>query len=283
MNTYANLPRRSTWLLRLFRWYAKRYVVRHFHAVRVSHRGPIPDLPRRPVVIVVNHPSWWDPLIGLTLTERMPDWRVHFAPIEAAGLAQYRFLERLGFFGIDTATARGGLTFLRTSLAILSAPESMLWITAQGEFVDPRDRPVLLKPGIGHLAHRLSGALIVPLALEYPFWNDRCPEALARFGSPIDIDSARLDRRPSGPQPSRRPCNKRKTIWRTRPAAAIPNSLKPSWGGQPASVEFTICGGGRGHSSGPDRFMPSTPADLEFPPQRSQRKHREERIRNRDA
>ncbi len=141
--------------------------------------------------MVVNHPSWWDPLIGLVLSESMPEWRVHFAPIESQGLAQYRFLERLGFFGIDTASPRGGLTFLRTGVAILSRPEGVLWITAQGEFVDPRDRPIVLKPGIGHLIHRLEGALIVTLAIEYPFWNDRCPEVLTRFGPVIAVDSGR--------------------------------------------------------------------------------------------
>lgn len=186
---HAEIPGRSPWMFALFRRYAKRYVGRHFHAVRISHAGPMPELPRRPVVIVVNHASWWDPLIGLILTGWMPAWRTHFAPIEGQGLAQYRFLERLGFFGIETGTSRGGLTFLRASLAILSMPESMLWITAQGAFVDPRERPVVLKPGIGHLARRLTGAIIVPLALEYPFWNDRCPEALVRFGPPIDMAS----------------------------------------------------------------------------------------------
>ena len=145
----------------------------------------------RPVIVVLNHASWWDPLIGLVLSESMPVWRVHFAPIEARGLSQYRFLERLGFFGIDTATPSGGLTFLRTSLAILSRPEASLWITAQGEFVDARERPIDLKPGIGHLVHRLDGALIVTLAIEYPFWNDRCPEVLVRFGPVIAVDSGR--------------------------------------------------------------------------------------------
>ena len=79
------------------------------------------------------------------------------------------------------------------SEAVLSRPESVLWITAQGGFVDPRERPVGLKQGIGHLACRLSAATIVPLALEYPFWNDRCPEALARFGEPIMITARRSE------------------------------------------------------------------------------------------
>lgn len=164
---------------------------RHFHAVRVSKAGPVPDLPRRPLVVVLTHPSWWDPMIGLVLSESMPAWRVHYAPIEAHGLAQYRFLERVGFFGIEAGTPRGGLTFLRTSLAILARPESALWITAQGEFVDTRERPVSLKAGIGRLAHRLADSWIVPLAIEYPFWNDRSPEALVRFGPAIAVESGR--------------------------------------------------------------------------------------------
>jgi len=186
-------PRRSAWLFALFRKYTRRYLRRHFHAVRVSRQGPVPDPPPGPLVVVVNHPSWWDPLVGLVLTEYMNSRRVHYGPIDVNGLAQYRFLERLGFFGVEVGTTRGSLAFLRQSLAILSRPESVLWITAQGEFVDPRERPVRLKEGIGHLAYRLSAATIVPMALEYPFWNDRCPEVLVRFGPPITVTAKRSD------------------------------------------------------------------------------------------
>ena len=102
----------------------------------------------------------------------------------------------MGFFGFDPRTSEGAARFLRTSVAILGRPESVLWITAQGEFVDPRERPTRLKAGIGHLAHRLRGAIIVPLAIEYPFWNDRCPEVLLRFGRPIQVGNGRS--RPPG-------------------------------------------------------------------------------------
>jgi 1-acyl-sn-glycerol-3-phosphate acyltransferase len=187
--TETDLPGRSPRLFRLFRRYVRRYVARYFHAVRVSCTGPMPELPRGPVVVVLNHPSWWDPMIGIVLSGFMPDRREHYAPIEAAGLSQYRFLARLGFFGFDAGTAAGARRFLRTSLAILSRPDSVLWITAEGEFTDVRRRPTVLKPGIGHLAHRVTDATLIPMAIEYPFWNDRCPEALVRFGRPIAIGS----------------------------------------------------------------------------------------------
>jgi hypothetical protein len=147
----------------------------------------MPDFPARSVIVVTNHTSWWDPLIGMALTSELPDWRELYAPIDLKGLTQYPFLERLGFFGVETGTARGSLRFLRQSLAILSRPESILSITAQGEFVDVRERPTRLKEGIGHLLYRIESAVVVTLALEYPFWNDRLPEALARFGLLIEV------------------------------------------------------------------------------------------------
>lgn len=187
-STVDAIARRSPRLFRMFGWYARRYAARHFHAVRVSRSGPVPEFPDRPVIVVANHPSWWDPLVALILAGAMPEHREHYAPIEAVGLSQYPFLARVGFFGFETGTTAGAARFLRTSLAILDRPASVLWITAQGEFVDPRERPTRLRPGIGHLAHRLKDAILLTVAVEYPFWNDRCPEVLIWFGPPIHVE-----------------------------------------------------------------------------------------------
>jgi 1-acyl-sn-glycerol-3-phosphate acyltransferase len=110
-----------------------------------------------------------------------------FGPFDAAALAKYPLFGRLGAFGIDRSSRRGAVEFLTTSRAILAAPGTTLWITAQGEFSDPRRRPVVLQPGLAHLMRALEEGLVVPLAVEYPFWNERRPVALSRFGSPIDI------------------------------------------------------------------------------------------------
>ena len=53
---------------------------------------------------------------------------------------------------------------------------------------DPRARPVRLRPGVAHLAPHLKRGVIVPLALEYPFWEEKHPEALACFGEPMRIN-----------------------------------------------------------------------------------------------
>ena len=184
----ATAPPRSPRLARLFHKYAVRYVAKHHHAVRLARGGywPEPSL-TGPVVVVLNHPSWWDPMIGLVLINHFWPMHAHFALIDSAGLAKYRFLERVGFFGIDPGDPRAGREFLRRSLAALARPDAMLWLTAQGRFVDPRERPVRLKGGVGHLARRLGAGSILPMALEYPFWDERTPEALVRFGPPISL------------------------------------------------------------------------------------------------
>src|SRR5262245_39257276 len=178
--------RRWPWLFRCFTRYVKRYLRRNFHAVRLSLAGATPSLGDEPLIVVVNHPSWWDPLVGLVLAERFPD-RQHYAPIESAALGKYRFFERLGFFGVEPGTVQGARDFLRIATSLLALPKSALWITAQGHFVDVRQRPPGLRPGVAHLVRRLAGVTILPLALEYVFWNERYPEALARFGMPLHV------------------------------------------------------------------------------------------------
>jgi phytoene desaturase len=184
------LPRPSAWLLRLFTRYVRRYLTRNFRALRLS-RGGRPEVPAEgPLVIVLNHPSWWDPLVAIVLKDLFPR-HSHYAPIGAAALGRYRFFERLGFFGVEQGTRQGALAFLRTGAAVLARPDTALWVTAQGRFTDPRERPVRLRPGVAHLLRRLEGGVVLPLALEYPFWEERYPEALARFGTPVPIGRGR--------------------------------------------------------------------------------------------
>lgn len=140
-----------------------------------------------PVLVYTNHPSWWDPVHFMLLAHHVMPGRRLFGPFDAEALQKYRFFRRLGAFPVERNSRRGAATFLRTSRAILQEPGTSLWITAQGEFEDPRQRPVVLRPGVAHLARRLDSGVVIPLALEYPFWNERRPEALSYFGEPIPL------------------------------------------------------------------------------------------------
>ncbi len=166
--------------------YLRWYFSRNFHAVRIARDGLPAAVPGRAVIVCSNHPSWWDPALFALLTRTLFPGRRGYGPMDADALGKYRVLRRVGVFGIEPG-ARGAARFLRIGLHLLADPATLLWITAEGAFTDPRQRPVRLRPGIAHLARRAE-AVILPLAIELPFWNERKPEALVRFGPPLDAE-----------------------------------------------------------------------------------------------
>jgi len=183
------LPETSARFIKLFGWYAPRFVRKHFSAVRVLGPTPPGDDPRA-WLVVLNHPSWWDPMALAVLMADRYRHRSGYGPIDGKGLEKYRFLEKLGFFGIDPQSPAGARRFLKLGRAALATPGQTFWVTAQGHFTDPRVRPVELRPGVGHLARKARGAVAYPLALEYPFWEEKQPEMLMAFGEPIELGDA---------------------------------------------------------------------------------------------
>ena len=185
---------RSPVWCRFFGPVMRRQMGRSFRAVRLLDPG-LPDLPPdAPLVIYANHPSWWDPAFFIHLaTTLLPD-RESYGPMEAAALERYGFMKRIGLFGVEPGTRAGAARVLRVGGRILADPRRMIWMTAQGRFADPRERPVALLRGLPALMARTPGAVAVPLALEYPLWTEKAPEALAAFGGPLrdlgpDVDA----------------------------------------------------------------------------------------------
>ncbi len=188
------MPSHSEWLVRWFQRYCRRYAAKHFHAVRLAKDGAaFPPATGEPIIFVMNHPAWWDVITAFVLSSLLPSYR-HYAPIDTVMLKKYAMFRRLGLFGVDQ-TPRGGAVFLRTANAIFSQPHRALWVTAQGRFADPRERPLQLRPGAGAVASRLTAGQVVPIAVEYPFWDERRPELLIRVGESIPIQTHAGDSR----------------------------------------------------------------------------------------
>ncbi len=187
MSAETKLPPISPTIAPWFLWYVKKYQVgKFFNATRLLKGTRPPHYePDEPLIVYLNHPSWWDPLVCVVATEFFKG-RSHYAPMDAAMLKKYAIFSKLGFFGIE-ANARGAVQFLRMGEAIMNKPGTMLWITAQGEFRDVRERPAGLKNGLGALLSRVKKGTVIPLALEYPFWNEKKPEAHLAFGTPIIV------------------------------------------------------------------------------------------------
>lgn len=172
-------------LNRGFRRYVRRFVKSSFNSVRVSGSEHALGLPPGSVVVYVNHPGWWDPMAAVLFTDLLLAGRRFAAPMDAAALARYPVLEKLGFFPVERDSAAGAREFLRHSRRALADGRTALWITPAGRFHDVRES-VSFQPGLSHLVDRDFGGSVLPVALEYVFWNERRPELLAKFGPLIE-------------------------------------------------------------------------------------------------
>lgn len=189
------LDARSPTAVRLMTLVMRRQLACRFHAVRLA-RAPVAAInpptainPDTAIVVFANHPSWWDPALFVLLHTTLFPGRAGFGPMAADALGRYRVLERIGIFGLPPGQA-GARRFLGAGDTILRARRTVLWVTAEGDFSDPRHSPVL-RPGIAHLLRGRAHVAALPLALEYPFWNESTPEVLARFGPPLPADPTR--------------------------------------------------------------------------------------------
>jgi 1-acyl-sn-glycerol-3-phosphate acyltransferase len=188
----AAVPKITPWLMRGFRRVSHHLMRRHFHVGATSRQGleRLQGIPSTtPLLVFANHPSWWDPLMAMLLCDRCLPQRSYFAPIAAEMLEKYRVFAHLGYFGVELNSTRGAAAFLRKANAILQEPGASLWLTPEGRFADPRDRGVPLMPGLAHLANGLTHGTVLPLALEYTFWEERLPEMLTCFGEPIEVSA----------------------------------------------------------------------------------------------
>jgi 1-acyl-sn-glycerol-3-phosphate acyltransferase len=172
-------------LTRLFAAYSERLVRRQFHKIRLLGAPDRAAMQGRPVVLYANHPSWWDPLIGLLVWRRLFGDRIPWAPIDSVAVEKYAFFKKLGFFGIDRGTSRGAREFLRVSRGLMDDPATLLMLTPQGRFADVREPVLHFAAGLGHLFRHSHGATFLPLAIEYPFWEEQRPEVLFCFGEPL--------------------------------------------------------------------------------------------------
>jgi 1-acyl-sn-glycerol-3-phosphate acyltransferase len=180
------LVRPSRRMLAFFAKYLNWYIGRHFHALRLANADRFPTL-TGPLIIYANHASWWDPLSCIVLSRHLLPDANHYGPMDAAALQHYGMLRKLGLFPIESGTPRGAAQFLRAAREILSTPNSVLWVTPEGRFTDVRARPAVFRPGLAALVARTGACTLVPLAIEYTFWDERLPEIRISCGDAIKI------------------------------------------------------------------------------------------------
>lgn len=157
---------------------------RKFHAVRLA-RGSREalasvDSGERPALVVMNHVSWWDPILLIVAWREFFPSRPPYGPIDGNELQRFKIFRKVGLFGVDPddpATLEAMRAYLVGEAA--RAPRLALCVTPQGRFADVRDE-IVVRPGAAAMAAALKVDRAVSIAVEYGFWVDQKPEVFVR-------------------------------------------------------------------------------------------------------
>lgn len=174
--------RRSALFTRWFAHVAAGRLRRQFGALRLAGLDEIAaPLARGPVLVVSNHPAWWDPLLLLEVCVRALGADA-YAMMDARNLGRLPFFGLVGAFGVDLDDARDGARAVRYAARLLDRPGRLVWIFAQG-----RERPVTARPlgfraGSAAVARLAPSAVVVPAALRYEFGGAPDPTAWVACG-----------------------------------------------------------------------------------------------------
>jgi len=157
---------------------------RRFHAVRLA-RGSREvlasvDSGERPALVVMNHVSWWDPILLIVAWREFFPSRPPYGPIDGNELKRFAIFRKVGLFGVDPDDP-ATLEAMRAYLAGEAArePRLALCVTPQGKFADVRDE-LVVRPGAAAMAAALRVDRAVSISVEYGFWVDQKPEVFVR-------------------------------------------------------------------------------------------------------
>lgn len=170
----------------------------HFDRVWIKCEGPTPQVSDGPMIVYMNHPSWWDGYMALVLNRIV--LRDHFRGylmMEQQQLERYRFFSWSGAFSVDRHDARSAMRSVRyIGRRLAERRARCMYIFPQGE-ISPNDRrPLVIFSGLAHTVRLAGGATLWPVALRYEFRGEQRPEAFIRAGpahyAPGDADAHAL-------------------------------------------------------------------------------------------
>jgi 1-acyl-sn-glycerol-3-phosphate acyltransferase len=179
--------------LSAFELFFRPWMRRRLRAVRLA--GLPRALPRdRPLVLVGNHASWWDPFVLREVQRRIrPAAPVYTVMLEAE-LARRPFFRRIGALGIDPASP---VTVARAARAlerrVRARPDAVVLFFPQGRIWPSFRRPLGFRRGIELFTRRLAPCAVLPVGVHVEPLTAPAPMAFAAAGTPLEVGGGGVD------------------------------------------------------------------------------------------
>jgi chlorobactene lauroyltransferase len=156
----------------------------HFDRVWLKVVGQPPQPVDGPLLVYLNHPSWWDGYMCMLLNRLvLRDQFQGYLMMEEPQLRRYCFFRWVGCFSVDRHNARSAARSVAYAARLLAErPNRSVYLFPQGVLTPNERRPLELYPGLAHIVRRAGGATLWPVALRYEFRGEQRPEAFLRAG-----------------------------------------------------------------------------------------------------
>lgn len=126
-----------------------------------------------------NHTSWWDGFVVHALSKAC-GWDA-YCLMEEKNLERYRFLTRIGAFGVHPGHVGSSLASLRYAKGLLKTQAATVFLFPEGEIRPFGQLPLRLAGGIEVLA-RAADAACLSVGIRYAFFEHEKPDVLLEVG-----------------------------------------------------------------------------------------------------
>lgn len=174
---------KNIWFENIFAFYNRNLIRRRFQTLRVTGLDEFAGCDKNlPLIIYVNHSSWWDGLIAFEISRKTK--LESFIMMEEKQLKKLFLFRRLGAFSVVRENPRKAMKSIDYAVEILKQNcRHTLWIFPQGEILPNDTRPLRFYNGLSKIIKKAGRKVqFLPVALRYEFLKEFKPQIFIKIG-----------------------------------------------------------------------------------------------------
>jgi hypothetical protein len=180
------------WARFLFNPYINHLLKTNFNSFYLINKLPRVD-ESAGLIITPNHFSWWDGFIIDFISRKLIRRKIHIMMLEEQ-LKKYWFFRKVGAYSVNLTNPVSTARTMKYTNNVLKSPRNFVVLYPQGKIQSFNAKSIIVKEGLRHILNNIECELyVLPLALKVEYGNNKNPDVIAQFGSPLQGKVIRND------------------------------------------------------------------------------------------
>lgn len=146
------------------------------------YRGTLPSSTKH-TLFLVNHSTWWDPLIIFLLNKHL--FKANgYGMMHEEGLKSFPIFRRIGTFSINRSNPKDIIASLNYAKDRINEGKAV-WIFPQGDERPLEQRPLEFQTGASFIIEKSDQIHVIPISLYYAFEEKRKPNIYVSIGQDL--------------------------------------------------------------------------------------------------